>query len=115
MDKEKMRKLSGELAKSLIGAHLLEMRLSVLMNDIDVKGRLKKMFNNWKRMISRIKTEFKIELPEEYEVIEQELFNDEVSLQVESITTLLLSIPKVKRDEVEEWLEQEYITFKNKI
>lgn len=116
MTPEKKEALTLDLTKAMIGIENVTTRLNVLAKDLDVKFKVKKSFNDWSRMMERIKTEFRMYFDslQDRNVIETLIFNDEISLQIEAITDYLLALPKEKRDEFEEKLELEIAATKSK-
>lgn len=101
------KQLSIELAKAMIGVQNLSTRLNNISKDLNLKNQPKKMFNDWIRMLERIKTEFKMYFPiDNIQKLNDELFSDEVAYQLEAINSHLLCLPKEFRDSIESELEK---------
>lgn len=98
-----------DLTKALVELHNVETRLSVLAKDLALSYKMKHTFNSWLRMITKIKMEFNLFFNSEKDrqIIKSMVFNDEISLQLEAITSYLIAMDKDRRDHFESLLEEE--------
>lgn len=114
MTPEKKAALTLDLTKALTELHNVETRLSVLANDLEVRYKVKNTFKSWLRMITKIKMEFNLFYDDmkDRKVIQSMIFNDEITLQLEAINSYLLALPKEKRDQFEDLLENEVKNYK---
>lgn len=87
--------------------------LMLLVADEHPSGKTKRMFNEWLRMLKRIKQDAYNSLTlENRKIMEAELMSDDLTLQIDAINDMLLALPPAKRTEVEKYVELQYDIYK---
>lgn len=112
IDEKKLTPESFELSKALSEIHNANTRIEVILNNSAIRFQTKKMLKDWQNKTSSILRDFKMILPTTWkEVFEKELLNDEDSLQLDDIMTMLVKMPKGMRNDVERYAEARYKLF----
>lgn len=52
--------------------------------------------------------------PDDRDLVNNEILNDEVTFQLEGINDMLLALPKGIRDQIEQYVEQQYFVYSQK-
>lgn len=87
--------------------------LMLLVADEHPSGKTKRMFNEWLRMLKRIKQDAYGSLTiEDRSILENELMSDDLTLQVDAINDMILALPPAKRTEIEKYVELQYDIYK---
>lgn len=114
--KTDISKQTLDLGKAFIKINNAEMLLTSISNDL--KGhkmtdnitewakRLRYVLKEFKRVICTYKSE------QEWQMIEDQLLNDEDTLQIESINEMMLHLPKGIKDDIERYVEQRFELYK---
>lgn len=99
-----------EFSKGLIEVHNASIRFQVLAKDMGAEYKAKKMMNDWVRMLNRIQIDLKnvIGNVAYQKLLQDEILNDESSLQISQITDMILCLGKDKRDQIEGYVEEVY-------
>ena len=87
--------------------------LMLLVADEHPSGKTKRMFNEWLRMLKRIKQDAYNSLTlENRQIMETELMSDDLTLQIDAINDMILALPPAKRTEIEKYVELQYDIYK---
>lgn len=87
--------------------------LMLLVADEHPSGKTKRMFNEWLRMLKRIKQDaYNGVTPENRAILENELMSDDLTLQIDAINDMLLALPPAKRTEIEKYVELQHDIYK---
>lgn len=106
----KISKHTFELGKALVEISNASTRLSVLSKDMGAQYTMKATMKRWVNNLDSILRDLKSKIgsDEFKKIMEDQLLNDEDTLQINAIVDYVISLPKGIRNEIEDYTEQRY-------
>jgi hypothetical protein len=106
-------KSAYELAKIYALIRNAKLRAEVLMKETDISGKAKHFIRT--SIINRASA-MENDLigllpPADYQIMKEDLLQDETTLQIEGVTDMLLALPKEIRDQCEQYIEQMFYVY----
>lgn len=115
-DNNKSFVLAQTLAKAMTDIYNAKTRLEVLSNEIYVAGSTKHtirvMISGLKNTLSQFTDRLQVDQLKE---IRESMLNDEQTIQLESITSMMVSLPPAIRDQLEKHIESYYKVYAQKV
>jgi len=104
----KQQAMTLELSKAFAEVRNAATRFEVLRHEKECSHYVKKEMHRWTRNLKSIERDFKMMFVdiESRKAVEEQLLNDEDSLQIEFITDAVVGTTKEKRDEIEKFIEE---------
>lgn len=104
-----------ELGKAIVELHTAATRLTVIANES--KFATKKLMTDMSRSVEHSINLFKRAMPNKdyLKIFQDQLLNDEITLQVEAVKDMFIALPQGIRDEVEIYLEARFNLYAKQI
>lgn len=101
----KLRFEVADIGKFIIDVNNAKSRLEVLINSKNVAFGLKNDFRRWIRNLDSILKHFNMLMPvTSKNIMQEQLLNDESTMQIDNCTSLMMLLTKPYRDKIEEFI-----------
>lgn len=101
------------LAKAMGHVQNAATYIHVLISDSKPSGKAKVTMKEWLRMLKRIKMDAYESIPmSSRNIFDAQVLSDDLTLQIDGITDMILELPPAKRTEIEKYVELQHDIYK---